>query len=284
MDRSELKVKAKAVLRKSYWRAFVVALILSLVSGRGVHVLYSMDSAVVEIISQALLLEHGNHGDSVAIIGSADGPTSIFVNRTYSGALERPAWMERGMSPALVAAVVVTLLCILVAGVIAMIFYVFITARLEVGVSRFFLRTMVQDEPIGTVWSVMDGGYGNVSKVMFRRWLYLAPWILIPVAGFFIYLYKSYRYRMVPYILAENPQMEAARVFALSKQMTDGYRMDLFVLDCSFIGWICLCALTMGLGAYFLAPYMWATGAQCYVRLSEAAIVNGLMSREEILR
>ena len=51
---------------------------------------------------------------------------------------------------------------------------------------------------------------------------------------------KAYEYSMIPYLLAENPNLSASEAFSLSKQMTTGQKADLFVLDLSFLGWIIL--------------------------------------------
>ena len=51
---------------------------------------------------------------------------------------------------------------------------------------------------------------------------------------------KHYEYRMIPYILAENPTMPREEAFQISRRMMMGQKMDVFVLDLSFIGWFIL--------------------------------------------
>ena len=46
---------------------------------------------------------------------------------------------------------------------------------------------------------------------------------------------KSYEYRMIPYLLADHPEMSKDEAFAASKAMIDGNKWDAFVLDFSFI-------------------------------------------------
>ena len=62
---------------------------------------------------------------------------------------------------------------------------------------------------------------------------------------------KSYEYRMIPYILAENPSINWREAFRLSKAMMDGQKWNTFVLDLSFIGWDLLSAVTGGLLGLF---------------------------------
>ena len=64
---------------------------------------------------------------------------------------------------------------------------------------------------------------------MFRTNLQLALWWLTVAGG----IYKSYQYRMIPYLLAENPALPFREAMALSKAMTRGYKWKMFLLDLS---------------------------------------------------
>lgn len=67
---------------------------------------------------------------------------------------------------------------------------------------------------------------------------------------------KHYSYRMVPYILADDPEIGAMDAITLSRQMMDGHKWNTFVLDLSFLGWDLLSALTLGLlGVFYVNPY-----------------------------
>ena len=83
------------------------------------------------------------------------------------------------------------------------------------------------------IFSLFKSGiYLNVVKIMFLRDLYTfltEPFSLI-IPG----VVKSYEYSMIPYILAENPQIDSDRAFAVSRSMTDREKISIFVLDWSF--------------------------------------------------
>ena len=79
---------------------------------------------------------------------------------------------------------------------------------------------------------------------------------------------KAYSYAMVPYILAENPNLSTKEALDLSKKMMYGNKGRLFCLQISFIGWMILCALTLGIGYIFLAPYQKASEAYFYKDIS----------------
>ena len=69
---------------------------------------------------------------------------------------------------------------------------------------------------------------------------------------------------MSTYILAENKGKPALECIKESKAMTEGHKMDLFVLSLSFIGWAFLCAITFGIAGIWVVPYMQATYANAY--------------------
>ena len=97
---------------------------------------------------------------------------------------------------------------------------------------------------------------------MFFRDLYTVLWTLLLIIPGIV---KSYEYQMIPYLLAENPQMTKEQAFAESKRMMTGQKWRAFVLDLSFIGWNILSALTLGiLGIFYVQPYMDATHAALY--------------------
>ena len=51
--------------------------------------------------------------------------------------------------------------------------------------------------------------------------------------------------------------------------MTTGQKMDLFVLDLSFIGWVFLGLICCGIGLLFVQPYPEATKAEVYLILKQ---------------
>ena len=76
---------------------------------------------------------------------------------------------------------------------------------------------------------------------------------------------KMYEYRMIPYIISENPDISYSEAFKASREMMMGNKWKAFVFDLSFIGWYLLNALTCGiLGIFFVNPYYYASDANLY--------------------
>lgn len=143
---------------------------------------------------------------------------------------------------------------------------IFIINPLEIGTKRFFLNSLTEDTEIKELLFAFDHGYMNTVKILFKRDLKVFLWsLLFLIPG----IIKSYEYRMIPYLLAENPELTEEEAFRLSRQMMDGQKLEAFVLDLSFLGWDILSACTWGLvGIFWVQPYANLTDAALYDTLS----------------
>lgn len=160
-------------------------------------------------------------------------------------------------------------LCI--GAILAYAFTVFIADPLIVGGKRYFLKARKgSNTKIGVVTEIFQKEHWlNVAIIMFLRNLYNALWYLTIIGG----IIKTYEYRMIPYILAENPKIKRKEAFKLSKQMMKGNKWKTFILDMSFFGWNFLSVLTFGLlSILYINPYNAATITELYVVLREQAI------------
>lgn len=142
---------------------------------------------------------------------------------------------------------------------------IFILPPLQVGCRRYFLVSRLQDAEVSEIGFGFAYGYGNIVKIQFLRQLYTFLWsLLFLIPG----IIKSYEYRMIPYLLAENPNLSCEAAFRISREMMKGQKWDAFVLDLSFLGWIFLSACTCGiLAIFYVLPYMAYTDAELYVAL-----------------
>ena len=113
----------------------------------------------------------------------------------------------------------------------------------------------------------------RVSWAMFVRSLLLFLWSLTVVGG----VIKRYSYFLVPYILAENPDLSARQAITLSRTMMRGHKWECFLFELSFLGWDILGVLTLGAVSLFYAnPYRVASCSEYYVEQRARAIAAGL--------
>ena len=154
-----------------------------------------------------------------------------------------------------------------VAAVVLLLLRIFLRNPIEVGGVTFFTRNIeTGPAPFGTIKSGFQN-YWHTFIVLLLRDVYLALWLLLLLVPGLI---KIYSYRMVPYILAEHPELSANEVITRSRKMMDGNKWQSFKMDLSFLGWILLGIVTLGLvNVFWTAPYMESAQAALYVRLRD---------------
>jgi uncharacterized membrane protein len=109
--------------------------------------------------------------------------------------------------------------------------------------------------------------------MQFLRGLYVLLWSLLLIIPGII---ASYSYAMTPYIMAEHPEYGANEAITRSKEMMQGNKWRLFCMQFSFIGWILLSVLSLGIGLLWVRPYMEAANAAFYREVSETSLIENL--------
>ena len=100
--------------------------------------------------------------------------------------------------------------------------------------------------------------------------VYLILWsLLFAIPG----IIKGYAYRLVPFILADNPDMDPDDAITFSREMMNGQKFDAFVLDLSFILWWLLSGITFNIaGILYVFPYIYATDAELYLAIKNGSV------------
>ena len=275
-NRAELKGKAKFSFKRNYWKSVLISLLLTLIVGGGGT---GASSAASSFRSG---MDNGYHSsqdsDYSDIYDYDEYDYDDYDNYDnyddYEGSInDFKQGFKEGMSDyspvgwmATLAIFGITFIIIFILIMTAVILIdVFICNPVEVGCKRYFLRNLNEKAQVGNIGYAFDNNYKNITKTMFFRDLYTVLWTLLLIIPGIV---KSYEYQMIPYLLAENPQMTKEQAFAESKRMMTGQKWRAFVLDLSFIGWNILSALTLGiLGIFYVQPYMDATHAALYEAL-----------------
>lgn len=148
-------------------------------------------------------------------------------------------------------------------------FQFFVVNPIIVGHKRFYLENRIENSYFESLFFAFNKNhYLNIVKVMLLYNFYTFLWTLCFIIPGII---KTYEYRMIPYLLAENPTLDSEVVFSMTKEMTNGYKMDLFILDLSFILWDLFGTITCGIGQLYVNVYVEATGVEAYIFLKETA-------------
>ncbi len=130
----------------------------------------------------------------------------------------------------------------------------------------YLLRIARKETP--DVSSLFDGfkDYGRILLTGLLITLYQLLWMLLLIIPGII---KAYSYAMTYYILKDEPELRYNGAIERSMKMMNGHKMDLFLLDLSFIGWYLLCILTLGLGLLLVIPYHYTARAHFYEELKQ---------------
>lgn len=124
------------------------------------------------------------------------------------------------------------------------------------------------------------GNWLHVMAGMLVMYIYIMLWsMLFLIPG----IIKAYSYAMTPFILVEHPELSVNQAIDLSRKLMKGRKFDLFYLQLSFIGWILLSILTLGIGLLWLMPYMEGAQAAFYADVKEDNGMANVLETERVL-
>lgn len=161
----------------------------------------------------------------------------------------------------------------------ASIFIAFIVAAFLLAQKRLFHIMKAEPRPV-TFGDYLEGlgQWWQAVRGCVWRTLWVSLWsLLFWIPG----IIKWYSYSMMVYIMAEYPEIKVSKAMNISKELTRGYKGDLFVTDLSFIPLFILCGLTLGIGGLWLMPYYQATYTNIYHALKETALASKRVSPED---
>ena len=142
---------------------------------------------------------------------------------------------------------------------------VFVRPVLNYGLENAYKVAAVDELQGYDLFNGFKQNYVNIVKVNFMKGLFTFLWALCFIIPGIV---KGYQWRYTNQILAEHPDWDYKEVLEASEKLTANNKMNLFVLDLSFIGWYILFSildlLTIGLASYLLNPYVYATNAEAY--------------------
>ena len=118
------------------------------------------------------------------------------------------------------------------------------------------------------VWSYLRYYYGETNSVALTYLGIVGGGLLIAAAGFYSIL-LSFRFVLCPFLLADYPHFTPAQVLGHSKTLMKGNKRRLFCLYCSFLGWLLLGVVTLGIGFLWVLPYLHTAEAGFYDEISE---------------
>ena len=121
-----------------------------------------------------------------------------------------------------------------------------------------------QEAGIGTLFDGIQMA-GKVVTLSIVKSVLIFLWsLLLFVPG----IIKIYAYSQAENLLVDHTDWNVRQILRASQDMMRGHKMELFVLEISFIGWYILSGLTFGIGQLWLRPYTETARAAFYREIS----------------
>lgn len=145
----------------------------------------------------------------------------------------------------------------------------FVMAPLTVG-STYYLLKLVKGKKVDVTKDLFSK-YSIIGLIILTS-LYVGLmttlWSLLLIVPGIIYAYKV---AMIQYVLAEDgsEKKSVKEIVATSTNLMDGYKMDFFTFELSFIGWILLGMVTFGIAYIWVFPYMEVANVMYYEELKK---------------
>ena len=304
--RKQFKTSGRKTLRRHYLLLILLCLVLSLFGTEGSSsvILLKIRNTAVKEKSDSILnssdvydviisgdLEEGSEiseeilenirvsSEGNKILGRTHGVLAGLVNSVASGKLYiRIAKIIRSMTNTDDGALLLFMTFGILATALVWIFlrnvYTAILCRTFLGVRTYdsYLMSDLLHFADARCWF-------RASWTMFVKAVFLYLWSLTVIGGFI----KHYSYYAVPYIVAENPGIGTLEAITLSRRMMDGHKKEAFLFDLSYIGWIALGIVTLGLSDLFYGlPYRIAGRSEYYVWLRARAKEQNIPLSEKL--
>lgn len=149
---------------------------------------------------------------------------------------------------------------------------------LVVGVTSIFV-SLLRGNNIINIEDMFKGFRENLGRNLilgFLANLFVILWTLLFI---FPGIVKAYAYSMAYYIANEHPEYDWKACLDESQRLTRGHKLDLFVLDLSFIGWYIVGAMCLGIGVLWVAPYHSCAKVNYYDAIMK---LNGMNAAETV--
>lgn len=249
---SSVKLAARRILGTYFFRCILA----SFITGTGIMLIfnYLLDGTVkvdnafdIDSFYNAVLTAQSYQDIYAYICSSVSSIVDSIGHDVYSTMLRRFA------------------LAIMVSFLMKLIYQLVVVYPFEVGNCRFYIDAHYTEPAYKQLLHGFSANYINVVLIQMLRRLKVFLWTLLFIVPGVI---KSYETFMIPYLLAENPDIRCREAFETSRKMMDGNKLNVLLLNLSFIGWMMLGTFTGGLAYIFFAgPYYDAALANMALRI-----------------
>lgn len=132
---------------------------------------------------------------------------------------------------------------------------IFIATPLAFGYMNAMRRYYLNSDPdvVSYMFRLPLSFYIDVVWTMLYMYVKVFLWSLLFIVPGVI---KALGYAMTPFVLADEPQLNAGEAIAKSARMMQGHKHQLLLLELSYLGWVLLGCLTCGIAFLWIEPYV----------------------------
>lgn len=291
----DVKKNGKDILKNNLWTLLILTLFITVTIGNNPFVedwisnydivydsVRNSEDKNSEKIAENIIIGYFNRITSRIVSSKTDGLIDTYneehnindgvfysignsISKTISKLKEKVTLINNNDSK-----MIVTLYTALALWIMKNIVNLFISNPILIGEKRIYLESKeYQKTKFKRIAYVFRReNYLRIVKSTFRIGLYQILWYFTIIGG----IIKAYSYKMAPYIIAENPKISGKDAIKMSREMMNGNKLMAFKLDLSFILWIILQYITLGLASIYVNPYYRAVYAELYVVLRKQYI------------
>lgn len=305
--RSELKKRARKNLKKHYSIFMVACVIAAFI---GTEFIGSLSITKVQTLPETVindsknidkavddaLNENGQHSkertdklkqeiiekdkqDTSKILGRSRGVFASIVNDFSTGSIY--VTFIVGMNSIIGHPNITSIILIICSLLLSFILWFFLGNLYQVISRRIFLEGRVYKKvPMQRfLFLLRIKRWTKTAWTMFVTTAFYSLWSLTIVGA----LVKRYSYMLVPYIVAENPNIKTLDAINLSRRMMYGHKWECCKLELSYFGWMILGIFTLGITeTLYSNPYKVATMTEYFVSLRKLAKEKNIPGVEKL--
>ena len=217
--------------------------------------------------------------DKTKILGRSRGIFAMIVNDFSTGSIY--VTFITGMNSIIGHPNITSIILVTASLLLSFLLWFFLGNMYQVISRRIFLEGRVYKKvPIQRfLFLLRIKKWNKTAWTMFVTSAFYSLWCLT-IVGIVV---KRYSYILVPYIVAENPNIKTLDAINLSRRMMHGHKWECFKLEFSYLGWMILGTCTLGLTEVLYSnPYKVATMTEYFAYLRKIAKENKMLGIEKL--
>ena len=237
----------------------------------------NIESGNIEAAKRKQLIKEVN--SSKTVLGRQRGVLAALVNNISSGYLV--AMISTAVHSAIHSKHIPLMLLVLAGLLLYLAVWVFFRNAYRAVLRRGVLEARRYEivPPVHLLHIRLVKRWTRAALTLLLESVYEALWTITIVGG----VIKHYSYFLVPFIVAENPDIKPKDAILLSRRMMDGHKWECCKLELSFMGWFLMGFVTFGaVDVLWGVPYRVASYTEYYTALRSEAKRRGIEGTEQL--